>query len=67
VELRANDVVPVGLTAMRNGSLCMDQRSDGACAALDAGTQLCSIYETRPQTCRDFKRGEALCLQILGR
>jgi uncharacterized protein len=52
---------------MRNGILCMDQRADGACAALDAVTLLCSIYDTRPQTCRDFKRGETLCLQALGR
>jgi Fe-S-cluster containining protein len=44
----------------------MDQRGDGACVGLDPSTLLCTLYETRPQTCRDFKRGEALCLRILG-
>jgi Fe-S-cluster containining protein len=39
----------------------MDQQGDGACVALDPATQLCTIYELRPQVCRDFKRGEALC------
>jgi Fe-S-cluster containining protein len=43
----------------------MDQHSDGACVALDPSTQLCTIYETRPQTCRDFNRGESLCRWIL--
>lgn len=67
VELRAQDLVPPELTVTRDGALCMDQRHDGACAALDPVTLLCSIYDNRPQTCRDFKRGESLCLQILGR
>ncbi len=49
-----------------DGVRLMDQRSDGACVALDPLTRLCTIYETRPQTCRDFKRGEALCLKVLG-
>jgi Fe-S-cluster containining protein len=44
----------------------MDQRGDGACVALDAATHLCTIYEQRPQTCRDFNRGEALCRRTLG-
>jgi Fe-S-cluster containining protein len=34
--------------------------------ALDPVTRLCTIYEQRPQTCRDFKRGETLCRRILG-
>jgi len=40
--------------------------ADGHCAALvvDAatGTLLCSIYETRPETCRDLLRGSGACL-----
>jgi Fe-S-cluster containining protein len=44
----------------------MDQRGDGACVGLDPLTKLCTLYESRPQTCRDFNRGEALCLRILG-
>ncbi|WXA95779.1 zinc/iron-chelating domain-containing protein [Pendulispora brunnea] len=40
--------------------------SDGHCAALvvhkDTGEFLCSVYETRPQTCRDLARGSGACL-----
>lgn len=66
VELRASDIVPAHLVADRNGVDCMDQQSDGACVALDRVTRLCTIYEQRPQTCRDFQRGEALCLRTVG-
>lgn len=45
----------------------MDQLGNGACVALDPNTHLCTIYESRPQTCRDFNRGESLCRQILAR
>ncbi len=51
----------------RDGIRCMDQLATGACVALDAVTRLCRIYETRPQTCRDFARGENLCRLILSR
>lgn len=67
VELREGDVVPEELVAEHSGVRCMDQRGDGACVALDAATRLCTIYEQRPQTCRDFNRGEALCRRTLGR
>lgn len=45
----------------------MDQRGDGACVALDPTTLLCSIYDSRPQTCRDFNRGGTLCRQTLAK
>ena len=45
----------------------MDQRGNGACVALDDATMRCTIYATRPQTCRDFTRGESICRRILGR
>lgn len=45
----------------------MDQHGDGACVALDPATRLCTLYETRPQTSRDFQRGENLCRQIPGK
>ncbi|WP_257785158.1 YkgJ family cysteine cluster protein [Lacunisphaera limnophila] len=67
VELRPGDVVPEQLVAEHAGVRCMDQRGNGACVALDPVTLLCTIYETRPQTCRDFHRGETLCRRILGR
>ena len=37
----------------------------GAVVALDPATNLCTIYDRRPQTCRDFNRGENLCRNIL--
>ncbi len=67
VELREGDVVPAEFVVEHAGARCMDQHSDGACIALDPLTRLCSIYETRPQTCRDFNRGEALCREVLAR
>lgn len=67
VELRADDLIPEKLVVEHDGVRCMDQRGDGACVALDPATRLCTIYADRPQTCRDFNRGESLCLRILGR
>lgn len=67
VELKEGDRVDEGLVVEHDGVRCMDQRGDGACVALDAATLLCTIYESRPQTCRDFNRGEALCRSVLVR
>ncbi len=62
VELASpGDDVPEEYVIERFGVRFMDQRGNGACAALDAATQLCAIYERRPQVCRDFARGAALC------
>jgi uncharacterized protein len=61
------DRVPEALVAEHDGVRCMDQRSNGACVALDPATMLCTIYAIRPQTCRDFSRGENLCRQVLAR
>lgn len=65
VELRAGDVVPEEFVVEHSGARCMDQRGNGACVALDPLTMLCTIYSDRPQTCRDFNRGENLCRQML--
>lgn len=68
VELVAGvDVVPEAWVVEHEGVRCLDQRGDGACVGLDAITQLCTIYDTRPQTCRDFERGSGLCLAVLER
>jgi Fe-S-cluster containining protein len=61
------DHVPEHYTVEREGFLCMDQQSDGACVALDPVTKLCTIYEIRPQVCRDFTQGEPLCRKILAK
>lgn len=65
VELRAGDVVPEAFVVEHAGARCMDQRGNGACVALDPVSLLCTIYADRPQTCRDFNRGESLCRRIL--
>ena len=67
VELREGDHVPAELVVEHAGVRCLDQRSDGACVALDPLTRLCTIYAQRPQTCRDFARGAVLCLVALAR
>jgi uncharacterized protein len=67
VELGADDRVPEELVAVREGVRCMDQHGDGACVALDPVTRLCTIYDQRPRTCRDFARGSSLCRTILAR
>ena len=56
-----DDGVPGEHVVERAGAFFMDQRGNGACVALDPATRLCTIYERRPQTCRDFARGEPLC------
>jgi Fe-S-cluster containining protein len=45
--------------------LVMQQRDDGSCVALVGGE--CSIYDRRPQVCRDFEPGGAHCLVMLRR
>ncbi len=65
VELRTGDRVPEEFVVEREGVRCMDQLGDGACVALDPATRLCTIYADRPQTCRDFHRGEELCRRVL--
>jgi Fe-S-cluster containining protein len=68
VELIAGvDCVPEEFVAEHEGVRFMDQRGDGACVALDPVTRLCTIYEQRPRTCREFSRGEKLCRFILSR
>lgn len=65
VELAPGDDVPEHLIVEHSGVRCLDQQGDGACMALDPETRLCTIYEQRPQVCRDFARGESLCRQIV--
>jgi Fe-S-cluster containining protein len=35
------------------------------CIALDPVTNLCTIYESRPDVCRDFQRGCQSCIQAV--
>ena len=68
VELRPGDEhIPGEYVTEHDGVRCMDQRGNGACVALHPATMLCTIYEQRPQTCRDFARGSGICRRILGK
>jgi Fe-S-cluster containining protein len=70
VELQpgVDDHVPEALIVEHSGVRCLDQNGDGACVALDPITRLCTIYEQRPQVCRDFNRGDSLCRRaVFGR
>lgn len=44
---------------------CFMRIEEGRCAALvvdpERGTFSCSIYATRPETCRSFERGSGTC------
>ena len=67
VELVAGvDDVPEELVVEHSGVRCLDQHGDGACLALDLATRLCTIYDRRPQACRQFERGSGLCRGVLG-
>ncbi len=44
-----------------NGIEMMARGDDGWCVALDRATRRCSIYETRPATCRRFVMGGGYC------
>lgn len=46
------------------GNRAYMRMDDGHCAALrveSSGQLVCSVYETRPDTCRDLARGGAAC------
>ena len=60
----ADDDVPQALTEIdRWGGFIMARLDDGWCAALNRDTLLCSIYERRPEICRDYALGGSDCLQ----
>jgi hypothetical protein len=61
------DHVPEEFVVEHDGVRCMDQRGNGACVALDPATRLCTIYDHRPKTCRDFQRGEPLCRSVVAK
>lgn len=38
----------------KTGLFMLEQKANGDCIFLDSKTRQCTIYEKRPQTCRDF-------------
>src|SRR5260221_9754689 len=49
------------------GTRCYMKMEEGRCAALvvAGGRFVCSIYERRPQLCRDYERGGPACVHDL--
>ena len=63
VILMGDDDVPDRFVHIdRWGGHVMARLDDGWCAALDRDTMLCSIYERRPNVCRDYALGGSDCL-----
>lgn len=55
--------VPVEFTTQNPwGGWVMRRLDDGWCAALDRKTFRCTIYESRPDICRDYEMGDSDCL-----
>ena len=63
VILMGDDDPPGRLTALdRWGGSVMRRLDDGWCVALDRQTFLCTIYQRRPDVCREYQAGDADCL-----
>lgn len=59
-----DDDIPRYLTAEdRWGGWVMRRLDDGWCAALDRHTMRCTIYERRPEICRDYEMGASDCIE----
>ena len=64
VMLFGGDDVPSHLIAEDAwGGAVMRRLADGWCAALDRNTMLCSIYQRRPEICREFAMGDSACIE----
>ncbi|MBA2479898.1 MAG: YkgJ family cysteine cluster protein [Planctomycetes bacterium] len=67
VLVQPDDGVPAELTEVVDGLLWMRRRADQACVALDATSRLCTIYDVRPQGCRELQRGDPECIRACAR
>ena len=62
VILMPGDAPPPHLVETEEHGLDVMRRlDDGWCIALDRDTLRCTIYEVRPQVCRDFATGSREC------
>lgn len=62
VVLQAEDRIPAHLTAQTaEGLHVMARDEEGWCVAVDAASMRCSIYGSRPQTCRRFAMAGPYC------
>ena len=63
VILMGDDDPPAQLTVEdRWGGWVMRRLDDGWCVALDRRTFLCTIYQRRPDVCREYQSGDSDCL-----
>ncbi len=64
VILMGDDSVPRHLTHEDEwGGEVMRRLDDGWCVALDRDTMLCTIYERRPDVCREYEMGGLACIE----
>jgi Fe-S-cluster containining protein len=64
VVVLPEDGVPQHLTTERDGLTVMDRDEEGWCVALDGARMCCSIYESRPATCRRFAMDGPYCRSV---
>lgn len=63
--LAPDDAVPEYLTGYTpEGLHVMARDEDGWCVAIDGTRMCCSIYESRPATCRKFAMGGPYCVDV---
>ncbi len=63
IEVCGNDDVPLDFLVVRNRAFYMRKRGDHVtCIALV--DDKCSIYDRRPQVCRDFSLDNPRCLSL---
>jgi Fe-S-cluster containining protein len=63
VMLMGEDDIPRHLcTEDQWGGSVMRRLRDGWCAALDRQSMRCTIYQRRPEICRDYEMGTSDCL-----
>jgi len=63
VMLMGDDDIPRHLSVEDQwGGSVMRRLGDGWCAALDRQTMRCTIYQRRPEICRDYEMGASDCI-----
>jgi Fe-S-cluster containining protein len=70
-EVTEEEAGRIGLPLLQRGDIEPYAMAtvDGRCIALEGkvlGNCSCTIYDKRPQVCRDVERGSLLCLYSLG-
>ena len=65
VVVQPEDSIPAHLThRTAEGWTIMARDEEGWCVAIDPSSMRCSIYETRPDTCRRFVMAGPYCREV---